>query len=180
MRYAITRSEAGDFVVSELRPVVLGHFVDEAMAAFFVDALEHRPNSLPGNDGLARAQAVTKPSPVPAPVAGDAPPEAPRQAEEPGGAVLARLSVDVPAHAPDIPAETLAAAFQRLDGGEKLADVAVAFGLSMGRLRGYWALECKRRRAVAPDDVTKASCRLCGTEFVPSAQNLETCARCSR
>ena len=174
MRYSITRSEAGDFVVSELRPVVLGHFVDQAMAAFFVEALERRPGEQLGLD-----LSVTMPPVLPAaPSVGQvAPPPVARPSAD---KVPAGLADGAPLRAPDIPTETLEAAFRRLDAGEKLADVSVALGLSMGRLRGYWALECKRRRAADQEEIVKASCRLCGAEFVPSAQNLETCARCSR
>ncbi|HBD91793.1 MAG: hypothetical protein A2092_12010 [Rhodobacteraceae bacterium GWE1_64_9] len=69
-------------------------------------------------------------------------------------------------------------AFARLGGGEKLASVAISFGVPMAQLRGYWAAHCRQvQRHIA--EAGKQPCSLCQTPFVPSISHPDSCARCN-
>lgn len=69
-------------------------------------------------------------------------------------------------------------AFARIEAGEKIAAVAADCGMTMSVLRGKWAHHNRGRGGDAAADTV--ACTDCGRRFVPSAENPETCARCSR
>ena len=72
----------------------------------------------------------------------------------------------------------LAAAFRRIEEGERLSVVSLDLGIAWPRLRGLWAQHCRSlQKHMAEGGAVQ--CRLCKKDFTPSVSHPETCARCS-
>lgn len=70
-------------------------------------------------------------------------------------------------------------AFSRISKGEKIADVAPDFGVTMGQLRGLWASHCRKLQKHLAEG-GQIACLNCTKPFTPSISHPETCARCSK
>lgn len=103
-------------------------------------------------------------------------PEAPPAATLPALADKPRQAVTMCA---DLPAEVMAAAFERLERGEGLQVVAADLGVPWPSLRGAYAgYKGRRQREIARGGMS--TCSLCSKEFMPSVTSPDTCARCTR
>lgn len=71
------------------------------------------------------------------------------------------------------------AAFARISKGEKLGDVALDFGVDMGRLRALWANHCRYLQQHLAEG-GQIECSNCKKAFTPSISHPDTCARCSK
>ncbi|MDR5655227.1 hypothetical protein [Ruixingdingia sedimenti] len=79
--------------------------------------------------------------------------------------------------APTLPAEATAAAFARIQTGERIGEVAPDFGLTMAQLRAMWANH-RRQMQKHIAESGRQPCVLCAKPFVPSVDHPDTCARC--
>lgn len=79
---------------------------------------------------------------------------------------------------PEFTEERKAAAFRRIENGEKIAVIAPDFGLTMGQLRSHWAMH-KRILQQHIREGGQIACSLCKKPFTPSISHPDTCARCS-
>lgn len=186
MEYRISRTQQGEFELAQVVPQVIGTFADKGMAEKVMWLLS--------KDG--QLEDVSEPAPV-----ADAPADArvmPPIVEGP-----------IPAKAADVEdtADCLAAAFARLENGEKLKAVAQDLGIPWTSLRGSWSQHARRngKKATAPQQATSVAlvvrdkphpldvvkgaiaavndmedCRNCGRSFTPSEQSIELCARCAK
>ena len=97
----------------------------------------------------------------------------PAEVDEPTRTV--QLVVARPKHLTEEQAEQ---AFARLSGGQKLADVAPDFGITMNQLRGIWANH-KRQLQKHLAEGGQEACTICAKPFTPSIASPDKCARCS-
>lgn len=79
---------------------------------------------------------------------------------------------------PEFTEERKAAAFARIESGEKIAVIAPDFGLTMGQLRSHWAMH-KRILQQHIREGGQIACSLCRKPFMPSISHPDKCARCS-
>lgn len=79
--------------------------------------------------------------------------------------------------APILPAEETAAAFARIQAGERIGAVAPDFGLTMAQLRAMWANN-RRQLQKHIAESGKQPCTLCTRPFIPSVDHPDRCARC--
>ncbi len=195
MEFRLSEPEPGSFQIVRMEPAVVGTFTDRATAEKIMGFLEMdavneaRPRKV-------QAPAAIAPAEPKAAVA--APPAAP---VKPARATPQSPATKEPAAAKsDWTTAELRVAFERLEAGEAIKDVAKSFDKSWQALRGRWAA---RRRAqqqstelvpvTAPqmtpaEKVTSAvqalkdqeMCSLCERYFTPSAENPDRCARCSK
>jgi|GEM_PF-2436557 len=181
MEYRISRTQQGEFELAQVVPHVIGTFPDKGMAEKVMWLLS---KDRPLDEGEpASAANDHMDAPITPPV----------------------IENTVPAKAAGVEdtSDRLAAAFSRLENGEKLKAVAEDLGIPWTSLRGSWSQHARRigKKASTPSqalvvcdkphplDVVKSAiaavndmedCRNCGRSFTPSEQSIELCARCAK
>lgn len=164
-KFEITVTNDGQYQLLELRPVLIGIFPEQATAETVRDLLDAA--SRDEEDAAPALPTVMTPS------------------------VLAVKTVEVenkPTPKQDTP--DFSAAVERIENGEKIADVAKDIGVAFTGMRAAWANHCRQKKAAAREadpghsraslpPCAKEPCVLCGREFTPSASSPDKCARCA-
>lgn len=197
MEFRLSETTPGTFEIVQFVPETVGTFRDRALAEKVLDFIR-KDAGLP--DGTLLTEPVIAPVPQPEaqPASSLKAPETPKRATR----------------APNIQqSETqyfgwtdaeLAQAFQRLENGEKVKDIANEFGKSWGTLRGKWAAHKRLSLPKNPEPTTAAlvpvsepvltpvekitsavqdlkdqdPCTICGKYFKPTPDSMEHCAAC--
>lgn len=194
MEFRLSEPEPGSFQIVRMEPAVVGTFTDRSIAEKIMgflemDAANEARRQTADDIPVAAPAARTAADPAPAP-----PPTKPQQAKQQRSKPEDQTAVE---HF-DWAADEVFAAFERLEAGEKIQDVAASFGKSWTALRARWAVRRqnhKRSKALVPADRRKSpvdmvasaveelqdqeQCSLCQRYFKPSHENPDRCARCS-
>lgn len=179
MEYSLKDNETGGVDLIRAEPEVVGTFHDRDVALKVLnlllfpqkaepEVLAPAPEKAPATQAFAAVRGsseVPKKQPTAEKAGSATPPQLPVSSPRPVAVARAKFDLD--------------AAFARISGGEKIADVAADVGTTMGSLRSKWANHRRYLRAtVNPGE--RSNCALCDKEFTPSAASPDKCARCAR
>lgn len=212
MEFRIREPGNGVVEIVQFEPVVVGSFSDRDMAEKFMAFLMEDAIAAAVPEPRKPASSIKPARATEAPISNVKPlePEQPakREPSKPSVPKLVTVEGAAAAQSDEEWAEAeLNAAFARLARGEKLRDVADAFGKSWTKLRGKWAVlkssydpdpaqpepEVEAQLPALPRDfktpiqkVTTAitelkdqnACNLCGRHFNITPDNIDTCQRC--
>lgn len=190
MTIAMRERPDGQVEIVLYRAEVVGVLADRDMAARFVTFLQQDDPDFVADEPARFATAAADVDldlgdlgPERLPAAGSAP-DAPVPAHHrqvAGLPVIAAVRPQAPvfvAADKNLTEAELEAAFERIHCGEKLSNVAVEVGITMGRMRGLWAAHCRYlQKHIAEGG--QQNCLLCQRPFTPSVTSPDKCARCS-
>jgi hypothetical protein len=194
MEFRLSEPEPGSFQIVRMEPAVVGTFTDRATAEKIIGFLEMDAINQARKPKAEVAETVAPSRPVEA--APPAPPPAKPAQAKPGPT---KPEDQTAVEHLDWAADEVLAAFERLEAGEKVQEVAASFGKSWTALRARWAVHRQNRtrsKALVPavarqtpvEKVASAveelkgqeQCSLCQRHFKPSPDNPTHCARCSK
>ena len=140
--------------VVELREISIASFADAAHAETFLKMLRGEIRITETDTPAAESEPpepASQPEPAPAP----------------------------PIGGPDVPAEAMLAAFERIESGDRLRDVADDLGLPFGKLCSLWANHVRHHQKETAGG-GQIDCAICARPFTPSQSSPDLCARCAR
>jgi hypothetical protein len=186
MSYMLRDRPDGQVEIVLNNPILVGIFPERDTAQRVCAFLQADEPDLPVDEPANFAQAAADVRAVVEEVIAESAPEVPKFVRRHTKAFLPALieepktpTVRKTATPPqNLTPDQVEAAFKRIGDGEKIAEVAIDFGIGMGQLRGLWA-NSKRQAQKHLAEGGQIACVTCTKMFTPSISSPDKCARCS-